>query len=241
MSHSKVLIVEQAVTKTVVAPSPPKSQSTGMPLKLMLSLVRDNPSLILYFYSHLLQTKPIKTKAISAAIINIIGNIINQTVFEKKLRGGGALDLYRVGSFGLYAAILSYFIHKWYLFLDSKQLTKSNIYVRVFIDQLLFSPCITAFFFAFMELMELVKEEGEHFLFGGRRANNKSLVKRIESKLKQSFVPTQKMCWRVWPLAQLFNFKFVEPQYRVLFGNLVGCCWGIYLSYISNKSRRGGR
>eukprot|EP01102_Stenamoeba_stenopodia_P009558 TRINITY_DN2833_c0_g2_i5.p1 TRINITY_DN2833_c0_g2~~TRINITY_DN2833_c0_g2_i5.p1 ORF type:complete len:138 (-),score=10.74 TRINITY_DN2833_c0_g2_i5:493-906(-) len=87
MSHSKVLIVEQAVTKTVVAPSPPKSQSTGMPLKLMLSLVRDNPSLILYFYSHLLQTKPIKTKAISAAIINIIGNIINQTVFEKKLRG----------------------------------------------------------------------------------------------------------------------------------------------------------
>lgn len=237
MSQSKpVLVVERTFTQTVVAS--PKPKSNGMSLKLVLSLVRDNPSLLLYFYSHLLQTKPIKTKAITAAIINIFGNIINQTVFEKKLRGGGTLDFYRVGSFGLYAAILSYFIHKWYLFLDSKQLTKDNIYVRVFVDQLLFSPCITAFFFSFMELMNLIKEEGEHFLFGGRRANNKSLVKRIESRLKQSFVPTQKMCWRVWPLAQLFNFKFVEPQYRVLFGNLVGCLWGIYLSYISHQNTR---
>ena len=39
------------------------------------------------------------------------------------------------------------------------------------------------------------------------------------------------MSWRVWPLAQYLNFNFVPAQYRVLFGNLVGFFWGIYMSW----------
>jgi len=63
MSQSKVLVVERTFTQVVQAPKPP-SKSNGMSLKLVLQLVRDNPSLLLYFYSHLLQTKPIKTKVV---------------------------------------------------------------------------------------------------------------------------------------------------------------------------------
>jgi hypothetical protein len=95
----------------------------------------------------------------------VVGNIINQTVFEKKLCGGGPLDVYRAGSFALYAAILSYIIHNWYLFLNSSSLTKNSPVLRVLVDQLCFCPAATAFFFAFMETVAYLRETVEKHLF----------------------------------------------------------------------------
>lgn len=40
------------------------------------------------------------------------------------------------------------------------------------------------------------------------------------------------MHWRVWPVAQVFNFKFVAPPQRVLFINVVALCWSSFLSWV---------
>jgi hypothetical protein len=206
----------------------------GLSFGEVLQLVKENPSLLLMFYSQLLAKKPIKTKAITAAVINVIGNVVNQTVFEKKLRGGGSLDIYRASTFGLYASVLSFIIHHWYLFLDSKSLTRNHVWVRLLVDQLFFSPFITAFFFAFMEVMAYIRET----VTSTSERAPQPLADRIAKRLSQSYINTQQMCWRIWPLAQLINFRYVPAPYRVLFGNLVGFFWGIYLSYVNSQQQR---
>jgi hypothetical protein len=35
----------------------------------------------------------------------------------------------------------------------------------------------------------------------------------------------------VWPLAHLFNFRFVPPEQRILFNNVVAIAWTTYLSH----------
>ncbi|XP_053142856.1 mpv17-like protein 2 [Hemicordylus capensis] len=39
----------------------------------------------------------------------------------------------------------------------------------------------------------------------------------------------------VWTAAQMLNFLFVPPTYRVLFVNIVTLGWNVYLSYIKHK------
>uniref|UniRef100_A0A7S1XPH0 Uncharacterized protein n=1 Tax=Phaeomonas parva TaxID=124430 RepID=A0A7S1XPH0_9STRA len=42
--------------------------------------------------------------------------------------------------------------------------------------------------------------------------------------------------WKIWPLANFINFKFVPLQLRIPFANLVACCFGIILSSIAGGS-----
>lgn len=41
--------------------------------------------------------------------------------------------------------------------------------------------------------------------------------------------------WLFWPLVMQINFSLVPPHYRVLFSNVLGYFWNIYLSYAANK------
>lgn len=50
--------------------------------------------------------------------------------------------------------------------------------------------------------------------------------------MEHALVPTLLMHWRVWPVAQVFNFKFVAPPQRVLFINVVALCWSSFLSWV---------
>lgn len=36
--------------------------------------------------------------------------------------------------------------------------------------------------------------------------------------------------WRVWPTVTLLNLVVVPFDYRMIVGNLVGVCWGVYVT-----------
>ena len=39
-----------------------------------------------------------------------------------------------------------------------------------------------------------------------------------------------------WPVANMVNFKYVKPQYRLVYLNVAGLAWNSYLSYQNQRS-----
>lgn len=41
--------------------------------------------------------------------------------------------------------------------------------------------------------------------------------------------------WKVWPIAQLVNFRFMPLPYRVPFSQACGVLWTLYLSMLNSR------
>ena len=112
---------------------------------------------------------------------------------------------------GVFAPIL----HVWHGIMDYLFAGKSGLQytiLKLLLDQGFFDPLLTAFYFVAWGLLE-----------------GRSLTE-IRESLRRHWWNTQKMSWRVWPLASYIMFNYVPSQYRVLFGNFVAFFWCIYLS-----------
>ena len=84
-------------------------------------------------------------------------------------------------------------------------------------DQLLFTPpLMTSFLFL------------NDFLLNW---NVKSAINNVREKLWRGL----KTNWTVWPPVQFINFTLIPVHFRVLFVNIVGLFWSIYLSYLQNN------
>jgi hypothetical protein len=143
---------------------------------------------------------------LTSAAISFAGDFVAQKVVE----GKEDLDVGRSARFTLIGASLSPIIHFWYKFCDRAFAGKPAL-LRLVIDQALFSTSLNAFFFSLLNL--LLGKPGS-----------------IPGALSRNLLPTMLMSWRVWPVAQYINFNYVPANLRVLFGNLVGFFWSIFLS-----------
>ena len=85
------------------------------------------------------------------------------------------------------------------------------VLAKVFLDQTTFSPAYNLFYFYVIGLLE-----GRSLQF-------------IHDKIAREFVLVMMMNYKVWPLVNVLNFKFVPPNLRVLFGNIVGIFWTAYV------------
>ena len=143
-----------------------------------------------------------------------MSDLVAQKVFEKK----STLNLMRCIKFSAIGGMLSPIIHTWYGFCDKifRAKTKWTPLIRLAVDQLLFSPSLNILFFSILSI------------FDGQPG-------RIIPSLRTNLLPTMLMSWRVWPLAMYINFNYVPQQLRVLFGNLVGFAWSIFLSMRASR------
>jgi protein Mpv17 len=60
--------------------------------------------------------------------------------------------------------------------------------------------------------------------------------KQIKEKYKDMYSDAIIANWKVWPLAQLINFRFMPLPYRVPFSQVCGVFWTLYLSMLNSRS-----
>jgi peroxisomal membrane protein 2 len=180
------------------------------------------------WYLELLNKFPISTKMLTSAFVQFCGSIVAQKFVLKVKK----IDWHSVFKFTCTGALCSPLSHFWYQTHDSIMKTLDPILqiiqkqygiplgqmVSLGLDQLVFAPFLNCVFMAYLAIFD-----GE--------------PKNISHNIKRDLWPTLKKSWMVWPFASYVNLNYVPSQLRVLFANMVGFFWSIYLSY----SLRGGR
>ncbi|KAG2683690.1 hypothetical protein I3760_10G044000 [Carya illinoinensis] len=170
---------------------------------------------LLSWYMALLAKYPVSTKALTSALLTLIGDLICQLVIDQV----PSLDWKRTFLFTLLGLVLvGPTLHFWYLYL-SRLVTlpgASGAFLRLLLDQFLFSPIFIGVFLA-----TLVTLEGRPSL--------------AIPKLQQEWFSAVLANWKLWIPFQFLNFRFVPQQFQVLAANFIAVVWNVVLSFIAHK------
>ncbi|KAF7819177.1 protein sym-1 [Senna tora] len=169
----------------------------------------------LSWYLSLLGKYPVRIKALTSALLTLIGDLICQILIDRV----PSLDLKRTFLFTLLGFVLvGPTLHFWYLYL-SKLVTQPGALgavVRLVLDQFLFSPAFIGVFLA-----TLVTLEGKPSL--------------VVPKLQQEWFSAVLANWQLWIPFQFLNFRFVPQQFQVLAANVLAVVWNVILSFKAHK------
>ncbi|XP_022152060.1 protein sym-1 [Momordica charantia] len=169
----------------------------------------------LSWYLALLAKYPVLVKSVTSGILNGLGDLICQLVFEKS----PSADLKRTFRFSLLGlALVGPALHYWYLYL-SKLVTMpgaSGAFLRLLLDQFIFTPVFLGAF-----LTGLVTLEGR--------------PSHVIPKLQQEWFSSVVANWKLWIPFQFFNFRFVPQQFQVLAANVLALAWNVILSFKAHR------
>ncbi|KAK2462075.1 hypothetical protein APHAL10511_006538 [Amanita phalloides] len=182
-------------------------------------------------YQHSFSTHPNFTLALTGGSLNAFGDYIAQLCQNTLARKGHEevrpYDILRTVRFFCFGCMISPFIGRWNTFLEhrfplrtiqtSKKVSIRALSKRVACDQMVMAPIGLGAFIGSIGLME------------GRGPE------QIKEKFDDLFVPVLLTNWKIWPLAQLINFRYMPLPYRVLFQSTCGVFWTLYLSIINSR------
>ena len=138
-----------------------------------------------------------------------------QKAIEKK----NQMEWSRVGRMTVLGAFLvAPALHVWYGYLHRLIPATTTVAAiqRLALDQTIFGPLFIPVFFSSLFALE------------GR-------VNEIIPHLKENYVDNLLMNWKLWIPGNFVNFRFVAPQFQVLFANAVALVWNTYLSYSGHQ------
>jgi len=188
-------------------------------------------SIVTRFYQQSFETHPYRTLAFTNGLLNGVGDAvaqISQRFFDGDLRDKPRpYDPARTFRFFCFGFGLGPFIGRWHLFLENTvplrvlqgtgKVSLKALSKRVAADQLLMAPAGLIVFMGSMGVME------------GRSRE------QIQQKYTDIFMPALIANWKVWPLAQLINFRYMPLLYRVPFQSTCSVFWTLYLSILNAK------
>ncbi|XP_026758149.2 peroxisomal membrane protein 2 [Galleria mellonella] len=165
---------------------------------------------LLSSYFQNLYLHPIRTKSITSCVVGVTGSVASQ------LLDGGRIRLDPVLAFGLYGLLFGGSIpHFFYGALEGlfpEDVVAFPIAKQLLFERLLFAPFMQAF-----SLYTLARFEGK---------NHAAALKQLQVL----YWPILQANWRWLTIFQVINLAFVPSMLRVLFMNLVGLGWCIFLA-----------
>lgn len=161
-------------------------------------------------YLQNLYLHPIKTKAITSCVVGTAGSIASQLVAGENIR----LD--PILAFGLYGLLFGGTIpHYFYEFVERtfpEDVVAFPLAKKLLFERLVFAPFIQAF-----SLYTLARFEGK---------THKAALKQLFAL----YMPILEANWKWLTLFQVINLALIPPMLRVLFMNIVGFGWAMFLA-----------
>ncbi|XP_049859980.1 peroxisomal membrane protein 2 isoform X2 [Schistocerca gregaria] len=171
-------------------------------------------------YFEQLYTHPIRTKSINSCVIAVLGNLAFQYLSGNKVLNQDSLIAY-----GLYGLLFGGTIpHFFYKGLDGfiPYGTSHRSLKQLAVERFIFMPLYQAF-----SLYMLARLEG--------KSHNEAI-----GQLLRIYGPTVRANWIWLTVVQYLNLRLVPPMLRVLFANLIGFFWIIYLAKRRQARERKG-
>ena len=175
-------------------------------------------------YNRLLKTNPLLTRSTTAFFIAFNGDIFCQYL-ESKLDGKNFWDILNLrrsinlGIFGF--GIVTPALHYWYKYLAVTFPGTSfrPVAIKFILDRTVIPPPLVMGFFVSQTLM------------------NGGTWEDVKMRVNNNYINALKMNLVVWPAAMLVNFRFVPLEFQVLYANVIGFFWNIYLSFVIHKNK----
>jgi protein Mpv17 len=183
-------------------------------------------------YQHSFDTHPNSTLALTGACLTAFGDVVAQVAQVTAGRRNGeerhTYDVARTTRFFCYGLAISPVMGRWNAFLERRfplrrstgKISFKALSKRVAADQLIMAPIGLGLFLSSMGIME---------------ARSPRQIRERFSALYQTALVAN---WKVWPMAQLVNFRYMPLPYRVPFSQTCGVFWTLYLSILNSEETK---
>jgi len=193
------------------------------------------PVILARAYQQSFDSHPYFTLAFTNATLSALGDLVAQTVqiiaVTPTELHQTRYDVPRTVRFFCFGFGMGPLIGRWNNFLEhsfplkilgrsrarTSRVDLTSLTKRVSCDQLIMAPIGLAMFLGSMGIME---------------GHDKT---HIRAKFSDIYNQALLANWKVWPLAQLINFRFMPLPYRVPFQSTCGVFWTLYLSLLNSN------
>ena len=201
-------------------------------------------------YDRLNTTRPVLTKSLTSSLMLGASDIVCQKLVPSSHDASGGLDVQRAARMASWGLLVNGPIgHLWYLGLERMVRIQGALAIaaKVAIDQLVWTPPLTALFFTYEgclqgETLDEAKGCAAEKLWPTLKAN--WVVRRPRQSRASVMsiiavpIPVSR-AWQVWPVVHLCTFSVVPLNYRVLWVNCANFVWSGFLSMQAHSSGEG--